>query len=264
MVDWLTTSENYEPERDSERFIRKTSLGLASALRALRFDAGISNAWSPSALFKLIGMLVLVVLNSLSSNFLFTEVLLALVLLRICILPSDSYTRTCAVTFGAVALAAIVMVPALFLGQPQSLVRIVAKTFVSSGLVMLVANTTQSHELTASLRAFKVPSSAILAIDLALKNIVNLGTIALEMLSALRLRSVGRNSNKSGSFGGVGGVLLLKTAQAAQDTFDAMQCRGFTGDIPYGAVRRFRKIDIAWALGLALCVAFFIYTQGLM
>jgi cobalt/nickel transport system permease protein len=113
---------------------------------------------------------------------------------------------------------------------------------------------------------FRVPDVVILTPSLALKNIVALGNVALEMLEALRLRSVGRNRDKSASIGGIGGVLFLKSGKAAETTTQAMRCRGFEGDyrVRTHARQALRAADLAWAAGLALLVALFLYLQPLV
>ena len=115
-----------------------------------------------------------------------------------------------------------------------------------------------------ALRTFHVPNLVILTIDLALKSIVRLGQVALEVLIALRLRSVGRNDRKQDAIGGVGGVVFLKTNEAAQTTYDAMTCRGFEGEYVVPHERQWRVIDLAWLIGFAVLLAAFLYLQGAM
>jgi cobalt/nickel transport system permease protein len=103
-----------------------------------------------------------------------------------------------------------------------------------------------------------------LTLGLTLKYIVVLGSVALEMLEALRLRSVGRNDDKRASIGGVGGMLFLKSREAAEDTAAAMRCRGFEGRMPAPAGSGLRAKDAAWAVGLALLACAFFYLQSLV
>lgn len=137
-----------------------------------------------------------------------------------------------------------------------------AKVLATVSLTMIVALTTPFHELTGALRAYRVPSLVIMTIDLALRGIVGLGTIALEVLCALGLRSVGRNRDKSGSLGGVGGVLFLKSSRAADETHMAMVCRGFSGEYSLAHERCWQGIDALWITGLVLLGVLFVYLQG--
>ena len=110
----------------------------------------------------------------------------------------------------------------------------------------------------------KVSLRRLAALALTLRGIVTLGETASEVLTALRLRSVGRNPDKRSSMGGVGGVVLLKAGRAAQDTYDAMRCRGFDGAYRMGADVRLRPIDAVYAALFALLTILFAYTQGLV
>lgn len=57
-------------------------------------------------------------------------------------------------------------------------------------------------------QAFFFPDIFIFIIDITLKYILMLGEFTLEMLYALKLRSVGKNRKKYGSLGGIAGTLL--------------------------------------------------------
>ena len=65
--------------------------------------------------------------------------------------------------------------------------------------------------------------------------------------------------------GGIGGVVLLKASRTANDTFDAMRCRGFDGEYHSGNRRwRLGIADLAWIGLIVALVALFTYTQGLV
>lgn len=260
---WLTSAEEYQPQADRDSYITKSVLSLSSMLSRLRIDDGAETLFSPSAPVKIIFGLGGILLVSLSQNFFFVLIMLAGVLVRACLLPREALARVVSTAGAATMLAFVIMLPAALLGQPQAALTMGGKACTSTGIAMEVALTTPSAQLTSALRAFRVPNIVILTIDLALRSIVRLGEVALEILDALTLRSVGRNRDKTGSLGGVGGVLLIKAAIAAQTTHDAMRCRGFEGDYQVSKSPSLRTIDLAWVIALALLVALFIYLQGL-
>ena len=263
LPSWLLASEAYEPPADRDSFITRSTLSMMGVLRSFRMDDGRASRFSASAPMKLVFALALILLNSLSTNFAFTLALLACVLVRAALLRPEALKRTAGVAAGAAALAFVIMLPALLFGQSRSAVLIATKTLVSAGLAMEVVCTTPVNELTAGLRAFHVPNVFIMTIDLAMKNIVGLGKVAVEVLNALGLRSVGRNRDKGASIGGIGGIVLLKTKESADDTYAAMTCRGFEGDYSVGAKRRWwRPIDAAWLVALVAIVTLFVYLQG--
>ncbi|MDO4182994.1 MAG: energy-coupling factor transporter transmembrane component T [Coriobacteriia bacterium] len=261
---WIAQPPTYDPPTDRDGFITQSMLSVAGVLSQFRLDDGTAARFSPSAPVKLVVGLAIILLNSLSTNFVFTLVLLAGVLVRVALLPACMLRRVCGVTGAAAALAFVIMLPAILLGQTHSAVLIAGKTLVSVGTCMTIALSTPYHELTAGLRAFHVPSLFIFVLDLALKNIVRLGNVALEVLCALRLRSVGRNTEKTASMGGVSGVVLLKTKASAEETADAMACRGFSGDYRKPAAHTWRAVDAAWAAALVLIVVLFVICESVV
>ena len=262
--DWLLGSQGYEPRRDRDGFIAKSMLSITGVLAQFRLDDGAEWRFSPSAPMKLLFALGCILLTSLSTNYFFVLVMLACLLVRLCFMPAKALKRIVAVAFGAAGVTFLVMLPAMLIGQPHSALLIATKVLVSVGIAMTAALTTPYNRMTAALRTFHVPNLVILTIDLALKSIVRLGEIALEVLAALRLRSVGRNEDKRTSLGGVGGVVFLKTNEASQATYDAMACRGFEGEYPAPKERPWRAIDFAWLAAFVLLLAAFIYLQGAM
>lgn len=265
LPSWLASSEAYEPVADRDGYIARSLLSLASALRCLRFDDGHSAPYAPSACFKLLAGFVLIVLNSLSTNFVFTATLAALLLARAALFKIDLLQRALSVALSATVISFLLMLPALLLRQAHTPLLIAGKTFVSSLLVMEVSLTTSAGELTRALRRFHVPAVAVLTLELTLKSINSLGTVSLKVLEALRLRSVGKNPRKSESVGAVGGVVLLKAKDAADATYDAMRCRGFDGEYSaHEGTRVFRSSDVAWAVALAPLVTLFFYLESVM
>lgn len=261
---WLATPQEYGPRSDRSSFIAKSMLSLASVLRQLRLDDGRSGRFSPTAPVKLALALGAIIVNALAANLMTTLVLLALVLVRAAFLPRRALARAATVAGMAALLAFVLMLPAVFLGQPASAARLAVKALVSTGIVMEAALTTPAGELTGALRAFRIPNLVIMTIDLALRAIVRLGECALETLAALKLRSVGRDDGKHASMGGVGGTLLVRASVAAGDTHDAMRCRGFEGTYDGGARTSPRMADAFWIAAFALFVALSLYLEGVL
>lgn len=261
---WLKTPEHYRPGTDRDGFVSRSLLSLSAALAQFRLDGGRQSRCSPTAATKLLFAVGCVLLVSLSRNYLFVLIMLAGVLVRACLLPREALAHVMAGATTAAGFTLLVMLPAILLGQAQSPVTLATKAFVSTGLVLSVALTTPTHKLTRALRRFGMPGVAILTADLALRSIVSLGQTASDILAALQLRSVGRNHNKQASMGGVGGVTLLKASRAAQDTYDAMRCRGFDGSYELGSADPLTWIDACWGLLFAALVAAFFYLQGLV
>lgn len=261
MPAWLMREQDYQPQADRDAFVTKSVLSMSSVLARLRMDDGAATPLSPSAPVKLALGLLGILLTSLSRNFLFVLVVLAFVVVRAALLPQAALGRVAGTACTAALLALVVMLPAALMGQQRAALTMAGKALACTGLAMEVALTTPSAQLTGALRAFGVPNLAIMTLDLALRSIARLGEVALEVLTALKLRSVGRNRDKQGSIGGVGGVVLVKAAEAARLTHDAMRCRGFEGTYETGVRWRLRAVDLPWLLLAAALVLVFIYLQ---
>ena len=261
---WLVDHQAYEPLHDRSTFAAKSLLSVTAVLAQMRLDDGRTSRLSPSAPVKLALALAAIILNSLAANLMVTFVLLAFVLVRAALLPRAALARAAAVAGAAALLAFVLALPAALLGQPASAVRLGLKALVSTGLAMEVALTTPAAELTGALRTFRVPNLVIMTIDLALRNIVRLGECAVETLTALTMRSVGRDTDKRASMGNVGGTLFVRASRAAQDTSDAMRCRGFEGEYDRGAHGRVHAADAAWIAAFALFAILFLHLEGIV
>lgn len=259
---WLQEPERYTPARDRDAFVTRSMLSVTGVLRHFRLDGAKRASRIASAPAKLLFGLLLIVLVSLSTNYFFTLVVLAGLLVRCVFLEPYALKRLMGIAGAAGILSFLIMMPALFLGQPQSALLIGTKVFVSVGLALCIALTTPFREMTAGLRTFHIPNLVILTFDLALKNIVTLGNVALEALRALKLRSVGRNTDKASSLSGVGGVVFIKAQQSAQDTFEAMRCRGFEGQYNVSDQCAWKAADFAVLAAACAALALFVYLQG--
>jgi cobalt/nickel transport system permease protein len=97
-------------------------------------------------------------------------------------------------------------------------------------MVSIFNHTTQWNHITGALRKLHIPGIFIFTLDMTLKYIVLLGTFTGDILTALRLRSVGKNNKKYQSVGGVMGITFIRGAEMSQEMYEAMRCRGFTDD----------------------------------
>ena len=261
---WLFKEEGYEPLKDKDAFIGKSLLSITGVLEHFRLDDGTATRMSPSAPAKILFCLACILMVSLSTNYLFVLVMLLGVMLRCCIMPAQALKRTVVVSFGAAALTALIMLPAVFFGQPHSALLIATKVLTSVGIALSMTLTTPFNELTAALRVVHVPNIFIMTMDLALKNIVSLGRVAREVLTALKLRSVGKNTEKGSSLGGVAGVVFLKAKDASEQSFQAMNCRGFEGEYPSFSKRPWKSVDLVLMLLLVLIIVMFWVLEGII
>lgn len=227
--DWLKEQEEYNAPQDRDGFLTRSILSLMSMLASFRAKT-ISYGSNYPAPLKLIVCLAMILITSLARNMLIVYTILAVLLAHICFLKEELLVRTISASLAAALLSAVILIPAIFLGSPQSMLTVSIKVFVSVGLIGILSSTTEWNKLTAGLAAFHIPDVFIFTLDITLKYIVILGNISMDMLNALRLRSIGRNKTKAQSMSGILGVTFLKSRQMSEEMFQAMQCRGFEGE----------------------------------
>ena len=151
------------------------------------------------------------------------------------------------------------LLPAVFMGNPQTLMNITARVYVSVTLVGILSAGTSWNKLTAGMRTFRIPSLFIFTLDITLKYISVLGELCVDILRSVSLRSVGKNSDKAKSFSGVLGITFLKSSEMAEDMYAAMCCRGFVGEYQARQKYRMRLYDIVHILIMTVCAALFIH-----
>lgn len=262
---WLLQGQDYAPRGDKERFLHRNTLKLTSLLSRMKLQrGGLEDTGSPvdKALSKvdcslrLLGLMVTIVCISQATNMFFVYTMLALFLLAVALKPGDEILDLLKTPLAAMAFTMILMLPAVFMGQPGSLVRVSLKVFLSVGFVIDLSRAVAYNELIAGLRFYHVPGLVVFILDITLKYIVMLGEVAQGVLSALTLRSVGYNPDKRGSSSGVMGITFLKAHDYAGEMYEAMECRGFTGDY---VVPRHKVLSPAALLYLLILVVQVLY-----
>lgn len=263
LPEWLTRAENYKPSSDKDAFIDKSILSVLSVLSRIRSQGARGrNPMQAGAAVKLPAVLLTIVLLSLSRSMAFV---LAVNVGLLCLLSALRARDIAAVlrsSLAACAFTVLILMPAALLGNWYSLEMITPKVFASVTAVAILSRTTRWDGLTAALKVFFLPDLFIFVLDIAVKYILLLGELALNMLWALRLRSVGRNSGKRTSLSGIAGTMFLKSGEMAAELHSAMECRGFTGEYRRPRKLRFNALDAAALAAAAAAVLLFFYLKA--
>jgi cobalt/nickel transport system permease protein len=111
------------------------------------------------------------------------------------------------------------------------------------------------------LKIFFIPDIFIFVLDIAIKYILLLGEYTLNMLYALRLRSIGRNNNKYTSLSGIAGTMFTRSREMAEEMHAAMECRGFTGEYSRPSRFSFHLMDAGLIALAAVAVLLFLYLK---
>lgn len=261
LPSWMCESEAYEPNIDKDGFITKSAQAILGVLAKLKWNAGKDRRFSASPSLKLCYTFLFILLTACSKNYLFSLIMVAGTILALASYPASAMKQILSGTIGAVLFSIFILLPAVFMGNPQILLTIGTKVFLSVTLIGMLSAGTAWNKLTASLRAFHIPDIFIFTLDITLKYIAVLGEICMEILTSLRLRSIGQNKKKAKAFSGILGISFLKSREMADEMYAAMCCRGFVGEYKTGKKYAFRKQDIFYIFSMIAVVGLFVYLE---
>ena len=262
---WLRESENYSPRADSDRFLDKSILSFLGALAAIRTRAGEPAAGRAQGIhpaLRLASSLGLILLVSLSRSLFFLAIAGTCVLAAISGLSGHRILRILKTSCVAALFTLVIFLPSALWGNWPGILMVAAKVLLSVAAAALVSAGAGWTAISRGLSSLRVPDIFILVLDLAIKYISLLGGLVLDMLYALKLRSVGRNRGKTDSLSGVAGTVFLKSKEGAEEMYAAMECRGFTGSYTFARGAGLRAIDYAFIAANALVLSLFFVVQG--
>lgn len=262
LPEWAMREENYKPSGDRDFFISRSLLRLMGVLLHIRRQAKNVMNYKGLAAGRLLFVFIVVLLTVGTRMGAFLLLVLTGELVLLCFMPGSTILRILRNALLAMLFSALVLLPALFLGSAPAIVLIPLKTFLTVTCLSILNESLPWHVLTASLRVFHVPQIFIQILDITLKYIVLLGEISLEMLYALKLRSVGRNPMKKQAFSGVLGVTFLKSREMSEEMYRAMVCRCFTGDYPVFFRKRWQAQDALLLVSASVLVLVYSYIEG--
>ena len=175
--DWMCRQEEYNPSADKEAFLTRSTKSVLSVLARLRFDEGKDGRFSATPSLKLFYTVLYIILTACSGNYLFVLIMCVAVTVRLAFFSASAIRQILSGTAGSVMISIFLLLPAVFMGNPQTLANITARVYVSVTLVGILSAGTSWNKLTASMRTFHVPSLFIFTLDITLKYISVLGEI---------------------------------------------------------------------------------------
>jgi cobalt/nickel transport system permease protein len=265
LPDWILRSEEYAPRADADGFIDKSILSVLGVLAKIRNRAGDRKEDRGPAVHpavKLALSLLLILLVSLSRSIYFLAIVGTYELAVICLMSGAKIARVLKTSLIASVFAFIIFLPSALWGNWPGVLMVSSKVLLSVALASLISATAGWTAISRALSSFRVPDIFILVLDLAIKYISLLGGLVLDMLYALKLRSVGRNRDKTASLSGIAGTVFLKSKDAAEEMYAAMECRGFVGTYRTILRARLSFADFAFIATNALIVSLFFYLRG--
>ena len=225
--DWLKKEENYKAEKSSSAFVDRTILEMVSKIS--RFQRVNHNKCTRNAFIDLLLIIETILCISLSSNMLFTYIILALLLVKLCMMNGEEMTNIIYGAFIASLICVVILLPSLLLGNTKTFIRITLKVFLSSSLVYYFNEEHTTNELVSCLKMLHIPDIIIFTLDMTFKYIVLLSKTSKEILTALKCRIIGKLKKNDRSMMNVGGMIFIRSMKYSEDMNDAMKCRGFNG-----------------------------------
>ena len=129
--EWMCQQEEYTPSKDKEAFLTKSTKSVLSVLGKLRFHEGKDGRFSATPSLKLFYTLIYIILTASARNYLFVLIMCAAVTVRLAFFPAAAIRQVLSETAGAVMISVFLLLPAVFMGNPQTLANITARVYVS-------------------------------------------------------------------------------------------------------------------------------------
>lgn len=232
LPEWMTEKTDYSPPKGKNSFILKTIESLGRVMNRVKTQRGHEKGRAMPAIIKLLAVVAVIVVLSVSHNRWLVLGIATVLQLYLCSWPAEDILSIFRSSLFAGLLSLILFLPAMIInpdGAANNLF-VVLKVFLSVETVNIFNHTTQWNHITSALKKLHIPGIFIFTLDITLKYIVLLGSLITDILTSLRLRSVGKNNKKYQSVGGVMGVTFIRSAEMSTQMYEAMQCRGFTDD----------------------------------
>ena len=261
---WLK-NEEYETNYDKDSYINKSILSIFKVLSKIKGSHNKKKLDYNKAFYEMILSFITIILLSISKNIYFSYTIIAVILIKIAFMDGNDIIKTFKVSFTAVLFSIVILIPSIIIYKSYyNFILINVKVFCISTAVSSISCKYSFNAITSALKHFKCPDLFILILDITLKYIVLLGNLSIDILNALKLRSVGVNKRKEQSLSGILGVTFIKSKEMSQEMYEAMICRGFTGEYKIkgkGIIKKYLLISLFY---LFFIVAIFIYMEVIL
>ncbi len=258
---WLTVKEDYIPPKDNRNFITKSQKSVVAVMSKYKVNSGVYKTKEANTSVRLFAVLLLIILTAVAKNYSFVLFMLGVTAVRVALLKADKIRALFKVLIPAMLISTVILLPAVFMGHPKTLLTVLGKVIVSTSLIMSVNLTAPFNGITSSLKSFHIPDVVIFTFDFTVKYILILSEICFEMLTALKIRSIGKNDNKKSSASGILGTVFIKAKQSGEETVKAMECRGFGGKYTVTRHEKLKAKDFLYMLFVACAVGIFVYFE---
>ncbi len=249
MPEWLLKNDNYSPFPEKDTFVNKTILALIELITRLRTQSEqVPKKLRINISLKVASTFFLIILISTSKEYSFLLFFFVYSIVQLAFLDGKNILEILKICLIVSIFTLIILIPSAMQGNYYSITMITTKVFLTILTANIMSRTSNWHDITSALKSFFVADIFILVLDITIKYISLLGEFSLEMLFALKLRSVGKNKSKYASLSGVAGTMFIKSTEMAEEMYIAMECRGFSGDYIANKTYAFSTFDILFLI----------------
>lgn len=243
---WLSVNDNYVPKEEKSSYIEKSIFSLIKTLSIIRQDKYKDKdklIYLLNPTLKVLSNIIIIICISISRSQIYLSIVEVFTLTSLLLMEKKMIKRILvkSLIFPLITLAALI--PSMLYGNIYNSLLLFQKIVVTILLVNLLSHTTKWSEVTKSLKLMFVPDIFIWIMDITIKYIVLLGEHSIDLLYALKLRSVGKASSKYNYLTGIMGNLFIKSYKMSEEMFQAMECRGFVGEYATKVNLKFIKLD---------------------
>lgn len=258
--EWLSAKDNYILKEEKNLYIEKSIFSLIKIISIIRQNKNQDRLiYSINPTLKIIGTIVMILSVSISRSFTYLLIIDIYMLINLFLMENKSRKRILVKSFIFPLVTLIALIPSMLYGNIYNNLLIFQKLIITILLMNLLSHNTKWSEISKSLKFLFIPDLFIWIMDITIKYIVLLGEHSINLLFALKLRSIGITSNKYKSLTGIIGNLFIKSYKMSEEMFHAMECRGFTGEYTTKVNLRLKKIDNVYLainillIGLSIC-----------
>ena len=258
--EWLSAKDNYIPKEEKNLYIEKSIFSLIKIISIIRQNKNQDKlVYSINPTLKVVSVIVMILCVSISRSFIYLLIMDIYVLINLFLMEKKSRKRILFKSLMFPLITLIALIPSMFYGNVYNSLLLFQKLIITILIMNLLSHNTKWSEISKSLKLLFIPDIFIWIMDITIKYIVLLGEHSINLLYALKLRSIGITSNKYNSLTGIMGNLFIKSYKMSEEMFYAMECRGFVGEYTTKVNLRLKKIDYVYLAINILSVGLFIY-----
>jgi cobalt/nickel transport system permease protein len=258
--EWLLVKDNYVPKEEKNLYIEKSIFSLIKIISIIRQNKNQNKLiYLLNPTLKVVSTMLIIICVSLSRNFIYLLTIDAYVLVNLFLMVKKSRKRILFKSLVFPLITLIALIPAMLYGNIYNSIILFQKIIITVLLVNLLAHNTKWSEISKSLKLLFIPDIFIWIMEITIKYIVLLGEYVINLLFALRLRSIGVTPSKYNSLTGIMGNLFIKSYKMSEEMFHAMECRGFVGEYTTKVNLKFKKSDYAYLVINLLLFSLFAY-----